>query len=81
MAKVTIWGSLREAAGDRAEVEVAAGNVRELLTKLGQQYPAMRPQLDRGVSVSIDGTLYPNAWLTEIRPDSEVVLLPKVAGG
>jgi molybdopterin converting factor small subunit len=41
----------------------------------------MRPQLDRGVSVSIDGTLYPNAWLTEIRPDSEVVLLPKVAGG
>lgn len=81
MAKVAIWGSLRSATGNQAEVEVDARNVRELLARLGEDYPDLRGQLARGVSVSIDGTLYSNAWLVEIKPDSEVVLLPRIVGG
>ena len=81
VVKVAIWGSLRAATGGRAEVQVRARNVRELLQRLGEAYPALKPQLERGVSVSIDGTVYANAWLVEIAADSEVVLLPRIQGG
>ncbi len=81
MVKVGIWGSLRSAVGDRSEVEVEASTLRELLDALAERYPAIRPQLERGVSVAIDGRIYNDAWFAPIRPDSEVVLLLRVEGG
>ena len=35
----------------------------------------------RGVSLSIDGVIYREAWFTPVRPDSEVVLMPYMTGG
>ncbi len=81
MVRVAIWGSLRAATGGRAEVEVEANNLRELLDRLAEAYPGIRPQIDRGVSVSIDGLIYNDSWFTPVRPDSEVVLLPRIVGG
>ena len=81
MVKVAIWGSLRTATGGRAEVEVDASNLRELLDRLAQTYPAIQPQIDRGVSVVIDGLVYNDSWFTPVWPDSEVVLLPRIVGG
>ncbi len=81
MVKVGIWGSLRSRVEDQAEVEIEASTLRELLDGLARRYPEIRPQLDRGVSVAIDGKIYNYAWFTPIRPDSEVVLLLRVEGG
>ena len=81
MAKVAIWGSLGAAIGDKAEVDIDARNVRELLNELERRFPELRPQLKRGVSVSIDGVIHSNGWLATIEPDSEVVLLPRIVGG
>ena len=81
MGRVAIWGSLRAATGGRAEVEVEAGNLRELLDRLAEAYPGIQPQIDRGVSVVIDGLVYNDSWFTPVRPDSEVVLLPRIVGG
>jgi len=81
MVKVRIWGSLQWATDDQAEVEVEAGTLRELLDGLAEQYPALRPQLDRGVSVAIDGKVYNDSWFTPIHEDSEVVLLARLRGG
>ena len=81
MDRVAIWGSLRAATGGRAEVEVEAGNLRELLDRLAEAHPGIRPQIDRGVSVVIDGLVYNDSWFTPVRPDSEVVLLPRIVGG
>ena len=81
MVKVTVWGSLQNATENQAEVEVEAKNIRELLTRLAEQYPGLKPQIDRGVSVSIDGQIYSKSLIAEIKPDSEVVLLPRLAGG
>ena len=80
MVAVRLWGSLGELAG-AAEVEIAASNLRELLEGLEKNYPALRPQLARGVSVSIDGKIYNDHWATPIAPDSEVVLLNRLVGG
>jgi len=81
MVKVAIWGSLRDATGGQAEVEIEAASLRELLTRLAADYPGLQPQIDRGVSISIDGLVYNYSWFTPIRPDSEVVLLPRIVGG
>ena len=81
MVAVRLWGSLADLAGDGPEVEIDATNLRELLDQLEEQYPALKPQLARGVSVSIDGKIYNDTWATPIRPDSEVVLLNRLVGG
>jgi molybdopterin converting factor small subunit len=31
--------------------------------------------------LALDGRIYREAWFTPIRPDSEVVLMPYMAGG
>ena len=81
MAKVVVWGSLKPHTGGKASVEIDAENVRDLLARLGESYPGLQPQLKRGVSVSVDGIIFRDGWLQPIRPDSEVVLLPRMVGG
>ena len=81
MAKVVLWGSLKQAAGGQTEIEMDAKNVREVLDTLAERYPKLKPQLDRGVSVSIDGVMFRDAWFAPITPDSEVYVLPRMAGG
>lgn len=81
MPRVRVWGSLREATEGQVEVEVAGSTIRETLDRLAEAHPGLRPQIDRGVSVSVDGELYRNSWHTAVAEDSEVVLLPRLAGG
>ncbi|TDQ83036.1 molybdopterin molybdotransferase [Dongia mobilis] len=81
MAKVVLWGSLRPHTGGKAEVEIEARNVQELLARLGDSYPGLQSQIKRGVSVSIDGLIYREGWLQPLKPDSEVFLLPRMTGG
>ena len=81
MVKVVVWGSLKPHTGGRAEVQVDAVNVRDLMDKLGAQFPGLKPQLDRGVSFAIDGTIFRDGWLQPLKPDSEVFLLPRKVGG
>ena len=81
MVKVLLWGSLAEMAGGDREVHVEAGTLRELLDGLGKKFPGLCPELERGVSVSIDGKIYNDAWFTPIHEDSEVVLLKRLKGG
>lgn len=78
---VELFGSLRRHAGGAATVAVEAATIRDLLARLGEDYPGLAPQLDRGVSVSIDGKIYTEALFQPISPESEVVLLPRIAGG
>ena len=60
---------------------VEASSIGEMLQQLVAVHPGLRPQIERGVSVSVDGTIFRESWLAPILPDSEVVLLPKLAGG
>ena len=81
MVKVVVWGSLKPHTGGRAELRVDAVNVRDLMDKLGAEFPGLKPQLDRGVSFAIDGTIFRDGWLQPLKPDSEVFLLPRMTGG
>ena len=81
MAKVVVWGSLKPYTGGKAELEIEAATVRELLDRLGETYPGLKPQLARGVSVAIDGVIFRDGWHEPLRKDSEVFLLPRRVGG
>lgn len=81
MIKVVVWGSLRAATNGAATVEIEASNFKEVLVQLERQYPGLKPQIERGVSLAIDGTIYRDAWFTPVKPDSEVVLMPFMIGG
>lgn len=81
MVKVLLWGSLADLAEGRREVEVEAATLRDLLDGLARDHPGLRPELERGVSVSIDGRIYNDSWFTPIGPESEVVLLKRLQGG
>jgi molybdopterin converting factor small subunit len=81
MVEVLLWGSLADQAEGARKVEVEAATLRELLDGLGEKFPGLRPELERGVSVSIDGRIYNDSWFQPVAPDSEVVLLKRLKGG
>lgn len=60
---------------------VEGGNIREILDSLAERVPELKALLARGVAVAVDGQIYRDAWFQPIKPDSEVYILPKMAGG
>ena len=81
MARVVLVGNLAQLTGGVAEHDLAAASVKELFRMLGERYPALAPHLTEGVAVAIDGQIYQDSLLEPIQPDSEVYLLPQIAGG
>lgn len=81
MATVNLWGALRPAANGDASVEVEASTIRDLMNKLEERYPLMTEQIEEGIAVSINGTIYQDTWSEPIPTDAEVYLLPRIPGG
>ena len=81
MAHVTLIGNLRQYTGDVTELQIEAANIRQLFRKLGEQFPALAPHLEEGLAVAIDGQIYQDALLEPIAAESEVHILPQIAGG
>jgi len=81
MVRVVLTGNLRQFADGDTEVEVEGDTIRQLLRALGARYPDLKPHLEEGIAVAIDGQIYQDAWLEPVPPDSEVHLLPQIAGG
>jgi sulfur-carrier protein len=78
---VRLSGSLKTQAGGRERVEVEGRNIREILDSLAERCPELQPLIARGVAVAINGEIYRDAWFQPISSDSEVYILPKMAGG
>lgn len=79
--KVRLGGPLMSMAGGRSEFEIEGANIREMLEKLGDAYPELRPILQKGVTVAVNGEVFHGAFLTPIPAGSEVFLLPAMQGG
>ena len=81
MARVVLSGSFKAAAQGPAELEIQATDIRQLLRRLQEQCPSLKPLLDEGVTVSIDGQIYNDAWFEPTPEGCEVVILPRLSGG
>lgn len=81
MARVELVGNLVQVTGGVAQFDLPATSVKHLFELLGERYPALARHLEEGVAVSIDGQIYQDTLLEPIAPDSEVYLIPQIAGG
>jgi sulfur-carrier protein len=82
MAKVVIMGSnCRPFTGGQTEFEVTATSFRRLIGELETRFPGLGQQVEDGMAVAIDGLIYQDAYGAKLAPDSEIILIPKIAGG
>ncbi len=82
MPKVVIAGDAgRRFTGGRSELEVAATTFRRLVLELDQRFPGLGKQVEEGMAVAIDGEIFQDAYGAVLRPESEIVLIPKIGGG
>ena len=82
MAKVVLQTEVaREFADGQAEVEIDAGNVRELLKRLDERFPGIGARLKERTAIAIDGEIFQEPFLQSIRANSEVYFLPMIEGG
>jgi molybdopterin converting factor small subunit len=81
MARITLIGNLRQYTGGVTELEIEANSIRQLFQRLGERYPELAPPLEEGLAVAIDGQIYQDTLIQPIEPDSDVQILPQIAGG
>jgi molybdopterin synthase sulfur carrier subunit len=81
MARVVLVGNLARVTGGVAEFELPATSVKQLFEQLAALHPELAPHLEEGVAVAVDGQIYQDDLFQPIAPDSEVFLLPQIAGG
>ncbi len=81
MARVTLVGNLVQLAGGVAEYDLPVTSVKQLFEQLAELHPMLGRHLEEGVAVAIDGQIYQDALLEPIGSDSEVFVLPQIAGG
>jgi molybdopterin converting factor small subunit len=81
MARVVLVGNLARLTGGVAELQLSATSIKQLFQQLAERYPDITPHLNEGIAVAVDGQIYQDDLFQPIAPDSEVFLLPQIAGG
>jgi molybdopterin converting factor small subunit len=82
MPRVVLAGmAARRFTGGLSEFEVEANTVRRMIVELERRFPGLGHQIDEGMAVAIDGEIFQDAYMAQLKPDSEIVLIPKIGGG
>ena len=80
MATVHLPSGWKQYTGGVDAIVIDAPRVDALLRSLTERFPALASQLEQ-VAVAIDGQVFHHARYEPLRPESDVHLLPPVAGG
>ena len=82
MPHVVMTGvAARRLTGGVTEFDIDANTVRRMIVELDRRYPGLGEQIDESMAIAIDGEIFQDAYLAPLKPDSEVVLIPKIGGG
>lgn len=81
MVEVNLWSGLRPLADDKEVVQVEGETVGQILDNLVKKYPGLKPAMEKGVSISVDGQIIPKSRGAKVKPDSEVFLLQRLYAG
>lgn len=82
MARVVFFSSDIQRYTDGAkEADVSARNYRDLVAELCRRFPGLSEELVRKYALAIDGAIIQTPLLETIKEDSELVFIPRIAGG
>lgn len=82
MATVHLSASLcRPYCGDVRVVEIEATTISQLIRALEERFPGIGEQIIESMALAIDGEIFQDTLVDPIGPNSEVYLIPKIAGG
>ena len=80
MPTVHLPRSLAQHTGGVETVAVEARRVHDLLVALTDRFPGLAGPIEE-MAVAVDGEIYQDPGYQTLRPDSEVHLIPRIAGG
>ena len=80
MARVHLPSGLTRHTGGVETVDVDAARVPDLIAALRELFPQIADRLEE-MAVAIDGEIYADPGYQALRADSEVHLVPRIAGG
>ena len=87
MAVVFIPNQMRDLTAGDSQANVEGKTVRQVIAALERRYPGIAARLQSGdamapgLAVSIDGAISPRGLVAQVRPDSEIHILPAIGGG
>ena len=81
MATVIFIGGLRQLTGGTEEVHIEAANYRAAIRELQLRFPALTDSVLEKFGVAIDGAIIHSPLLETLDHDSELIFIPKIAGG
>ncbi len=82
MPRITVSSSLCDRfTGGEKHFDIAAADTRSALQALDAKFPGFENFVDKFMSISIDGEIFQRSWSRPLTPDSEVFLIPRIAGG
>lgn len=80
MARVIFPDFLWPLTGGLKETQAKGERYRDLVNALEARFPGIAERLEKA-AVAIDGQIHQDAYLEELKPDSEVVFMPRIEGG
>jgi sulfur-carrier protein len=81
VATVYLSSELRDRTGGLGEVIIDAPRVHELMLELVARFPALGGDVLTTMAVAIDGEIHNDADYLPLKANSEVHLVPRIAGG
>jgi molybdopterin converting factor small subunit len=80
--RVSIAGAAcKRFTGGLTEIDVEADTFRRLILELDRRFPGLGQQIEESMAIAIDGQIYQDAYHAPLAADSEIWLIPRIAGG
>jgi molybdopterin converting factor small subunit len=73
--------AVKRFTGGQSELEVEADTFLRLILELERRFPGLGQQVEESMAIAIDGEIYQDAYHAPLKRDSEIWLIPKIAGG
>jgi len=80
VAIVHLPSGLAQFTGGVESVAIDAPRIADMLAELRRRFPQLADQLD-DIAVAVDGDIYADPGYQPLRADSDVHLVPRIAGG
>ncbi len=81
MVEVHLWAGLRRFTDGQLVVPVEAATIGQMLDALVAAHPGLKPAIDAGVTVAVDGQVITDGLHRPLRNGAEVYLMQRLKGG